>query len=185
MEVVLIAAVTLDGYIAHASQESSLNWTSKEDTRWFAQKTKEIGYCVMGSTTFATINKPLPGRQIFVLSSKGEKLNSTTIGEKNTVVTTNISPQELVRVLQEKGVESVAVCGGSSIYTQFLRGGLVTRLFLTVEPVLFGQGVPLLSEPTNISLQQQSEFALSSTAFVREYTVVSLQWKVMYDRWKT
>lgn len=172
MEVILIAAVTLDGFIAHAEHESSLNWTSKEDTRWFVQKTKEIGYCIMGRTTFATIGRPLPERQIFVLSSTGETLEPAKIGEKNTVVTTNASPQELLQALQQKGVESVAICGGSSVYTQFLQAGLVTRLFLTVEPVLFGQGVPLLSKRSDIRLQQENEFALSSTAFVREYRVV-------------
>lgn len=173
MEIILIAAVTLDGFIARTQHENSTDWTSKEDTRWFAKKTKEIGTCVMGRTTYDTIGRPLPERQIFVLSSKGESLDEVVIGQKNTAAFVNTTPETLLKALAEKSIESVAVCGGSSIYTQFLQAGLVTRLFLTVEPVLFGQGIPLLDQSVNIRLHQESEFALSATAFVREYTVVS------------
>ncbi len=173
MEVVLIAAITLDGFIARSKHESSLEWTSKEDTKWFVQKTKEIGYCIMGKTTFDTIGRPLPERQIFVLSSAGESVDSQKIGEKNSVMLTNAPPRELLAALEEKGISSVAICGGSSIYSQFLATGLVTRLFLTVEPVLFGRGIPLIADPVDIRLKQESEFPLSSTAFVREYRVVS------------
>lgn len=173
MEVILIAAITLDGFIAHATNESSLAWTSKEDTQWFIKKTKEIGTLIMGRTTFDTIGKPLKDRQIIVLSSGGQPITHDKLGEKNTVLPTNASPQEVIGALQSKSIPAVAVCGGASVYTRFLKDGLVTRLFLTVEPVLFGGGVPLLSEVADIRLQQVSEFPLSTTAFVREYSVIS------------
>jgi dihydrofolate reductase len=169
MEVILIAAVTLDGFIARSRHEVSTDWTSKEDRAWFAKKTKEIGTCIMGRTTFETIGRPLPERQIIELSMTGYPIDTLKIGDKGSVITTDSSPVTVIDHLRKSNVNSVAVCGGASIYSQFLREKLVDRLLLTVEPVLFGQGIKILSQPMDLRLKQVDEFKLSETAFVREY----------------
>lgn len=50
------------------------------------------------------------------------------------------------------------VAGGSSIYSQFLSEGLITEVFLTVEPVLFGDGIPLATgfDRMNLSLVEST-----------------------------
>lgn len=174
MEVILIAAITLDGFIARAEHQVSTAWTSKEDAKWFSQKTKEIGLCIMGRTTYETIGRPLPGRQIIVISKSGSSIESFTVGTPDTVITTHSSPKEIIEFLQLKRQQAVAICGGSSIYSQFLQAGLVNRLYLTIEPVLFGEGIGLLNQSTDIRLKQISENALTEHTFVREYEVESL-----------
>ena len=47
----------------------------------------------------------------------------------------------------------MAICGGSSVYGLFLKEGLVDELFLTVEPILFGSGIPLASGFDCINMQ--------------------------------
>ena len=49
MKVTLLASISADGFIAPKSEGSSLLWTSREDTRFFVQMSKEIGTLLMGS----------------------------------------------------------------------------------------------------------------------------------------
>ncbi len=142
MKITLIAAISADGKIAQSTGQSSLDWTSKEDTRFFVEKTKEIGTVVMGRKTFETIGKALPGRRTIVLSSTGGSKAERFEGREG-VEWTRETPSELVARLESEGVTGLAVCGGATVYSQFLEAGLVNELFLTVEPVLFGDGVPL------------------------------------------
>lgn len=145
MIVTLIAAVSADGKIAQSADQLSLEWTSKEDTRFFVEKTKEIGTLVMGRKTFETIGKALPGRRTIVMSS--------TEGSAEGVEWTSDPVVDLVARLESEGVAGLAVCGGATVYSQFLAAGLVDELFLTVEPVLFGDGVPLASGIGRIDLK--------------------------------
>ncbi len=142
MKITLIAAISADGKIAQSSNHLSLDWTSKEDTRFFVEKTKEVGAVVMGRKTFETIGRPLKDRRTIVMSSTGGSETEKFEG-RDGVEWTRETPAELVARLSAKGLAGLAVCGGATVYSQFLAAGLVDELFLTVEPVLFGAGVPL------------------------------------------
>ena len=91
----------------------------------------------MGRKTFDTIGKPLKGRRIIVMTRESRASNMEGVEY------TNLSPRKLLDQLASQGVTTVALVGGSSIYSQFLQDGLVTDLYLTIEPHLFGSGVPL------------------------------------------
>ncbi len=136
MKVILIAAMSVDGKIAESAEQNSLDWTSKEDTRFFIEKTKESGVVIMGSKTFNTIGRPLKDRRLIVMTYSPEDYSV------NGVEFTKQQPNELLARLKKEGHESVVVAGGSSVYSIFIREGLITDYFLTIEPVLFGKGVP-------------------------------------------
>jgi riboflavin biosynthesis pyrimidine reductase len=89
-----------------------------------------------------------------------------------TVEYSNLSPRELLDQLAREGVETVALAGGSSVYSQFLRDGLVTDVFLTIEPVLFGSGVPLASGFDRIDLRLEEVTRLGSQAVLLHLTGV-------------
>ncbi len=153
MQVSLVAAITLDGKIAEVSDQVSLDWTSKEDKRFFVQKTKEAGVLVMGRTTYETIGRPLPGRLNIVMTrSAGDFTN-----EENILEYTAQSPEEILNQLSSRGFEHVVIAGGSQVYSLFVRAGLVTDYFITVEPILFGKGVPLIENisPTRLHLVEK------------------------------
>lgn len=169
MEVILLATMTLDGFIAKSKDQSSANWTSKADLRWFVQKTKEIGVCIMGKTTFNTIGKPLRERQILVLSSSGKPIEELDLSSTTSVSYTNSSPQEIVHFFAKQGRKAIAICGGASVYTQFLQAKLITKLFLTIHPILFGEGVKLLNESLNLNLDYLGEHQLEENLSVKEY----------------
>lgn len=180
MQVVLLAAMTSDGFIARDKNEISTGWTSREDAQWFSQKTKEIGICIMGRTTFQTIGRPLADRSTIILTSQPSLFNQLHIpvleqleGTLPELVTTNVAPQELVNDLASRGYEAVAICGGASVYAQCMKANLVTKLYLTIEPVFFGQGVPLFSEALDVKLRLVKTHQLSEQTIVRELDVVS------------
>lgn len=170
MKVILVASITADGFIAKKSDQSSLDWTSREDTKFFVQKTKETGYLIMGSKTFDTINSkhlPFKDRTIIVLtrSKKFEQFSRDEVRAESG------SAQEICEKLSQEGVDEVVLAGGSEVYTQFIANNLVDEVFLTVEPVFFGEGVKLFNEKIDISMELIEVIDLSSQTKVLHFKI--------------
>ncbi len=164
MKTFLIAAVTADGFIARNSSHLA-DWTSKEDKQFFTQKTKQAGVVVMGLNTFKTIGKPLPGRlNIVYAPSDQQPMEGVQITQK--------SPQDLIAELEDRGYKEVAICGGATIYTMFMEASTVDKLFLSVEPILFGSGIHLFNKELNVKLDLQSTQKLNEQSILLEYNVI-------------
>lgn len=150
MNVFIIAALSADGFIAK-SKEHPANWTSKEDKAKFVELTKKAGVMVMGRTTFDTIGKALPGRRTIVYTNSNRNIEG--------VESTSESPKALLGRLEREGHNQVAIVGGQSIYDLFYASGLVDELYLTIEPVIFGNGIKLFKSDIggNISLLQEEK----------------------------
>lgn len=134
----IIAAQTLDGFIARNKNQTSMDWNSPEDKKRFVTLTKRAGVVVMGRTTYETFNRPLKDR-LNIIYSKSQNFEGTE--------TTSDEPAILLKKLEERGFREVAICGGSEIYSMFMNAGLVDTIYLTVEPVFFGEGIKLFSRP--------------------------------------
>jgi dihydrofolate reductase len=159
MKTVLIAAVTADGFIGRDVHHLA-DWTGGADKKLFVEVTKQMGIMVMGSRTFATIGRALPGRRTIVYTSHPDDI---TVDD---IETTQESPRELVDRLERAGAPGLAICGGASIYGQFMAAGVVDELYITVAPKLFGTGVPLFGEPLDCSLE------LIESRLLNEHTVL-------------
>lgn len=183
MHVFLIAAISIDGQIAEATDQVSTAWTSKEDHKFFVQRTKQAGAMVFGSSTFRTFNRILPGRANIVYTRDVEQFRASTpltvvevTGDttelQNTEVlyATSLEPKTLVAVLEKAGVNELAVCGGSSIYAQFVKAGVVQTLYLTLEPIAIGKGVPLFAESVQTRLTLKNVTHLSEQTLLLEYS---------------
>lgn len=168
MNCFLIAALTIDGFIARHPGHISTSWTSADDKKWFGQRTKQAGVVIMGAKTFATIGRALPGRLTVVYTRQAQ-----TSSDPN-VRFTNLSPAELLQQLEDENYSEVAICGGSSIYSMFMKLGLITKLYLTIEPVVFGAGVHLFSQDLEkVKLQLVQSSQLSDQTLLLEYDVVA------------
>lgn len=141
MEPFILAAQTVDGYIAKDKTHSA-TWTSKEDKQRFVELTKDAGVVVMGSTTFKTLPKPLKNR-LNVIYSNSIKQSDIVFDPERPCLVTSLHPKDLIKELQDRGYTKVAICGGAEIYSLFLESGLVKKIYLTIEPVLFGTGISL------------------------------------------
>jgi dihydrofolate reductase len=164
MQVLLIAAITANGQIAQNVAQSSLDWTSKEDKKFFSEKTKEVGVVIMGRKTFETIGRPLKDRKLIVLTEKpGEIMEG--------VEYVNKPVKELLDDLGVRGIARVVIGGGSNVYSTFLREGLVTDVYLTIESLLFGQGIPLASGFDRIDMSLAEVTRLGEGTVLLHYTI--------------
>lgn len=166
MNVFIIAAVTIDGFIGLDSEHTA-DWTGTEDKKVFVRLTKEAGTIVMGSKTFATIGRALPGRRTIVMTRHPEAI---TVSD---VETTSETPAELLKRLELEGATAVAICGGASIYDVFLRENLVDELYITVVPQVFGSGLPLFTAwlPKTFNLLEST--SLSDGSVLNRYKLSS------------
>lgn len=144
--------MTLNGKIAQQQEQSSTDWTSRADKELFVKITKKAGVIIMGSKTFDTIGKPLPDRLNIIMTGDPKSKQSTP----NLLEFTNETPKEIIKMLEKRGFEEAVVCGGSHIYTQFLQEHLINKICVTIEPIIFGDGVPLV-QPSNFSCRLRLE----------------------------
>ena len=130
MNTFIIAAITLDGKIAKYTEHNSYSWTCAKDKKFFVKKTKEAGV-VIGKEQKKYAKE-------FVRS-----LGAKQAGE---VEFTSLPPKQILQDLEARGYQSAAVAGGAEIYSLFLREKLIDELYLTVHPLIFGQGIDFVSD---------------------------------------
>ena len=124
-EVILIAAVTVDGYIARHDLEITA-WS--KDLPLFKEQT--MGFpIIMGSNTFKTMSNELVGRKSIILTRKD-------------------NPSD---VLASITGEKCFVIGGGKTFHRFI--GFLTHLYITPHPLVFGTGVPLFGNLHKNELQ--------------------------------
>jgi len=164
MKTFIIAALTADGYIGKHSTHAAM-WTSKEDKKRFIEITKRAGVIIMGQNTWKTLGKPLKDRLNIVYSPT--PLEGITEGVEVTIK----SPADLLKELEDRGFKEVAICGGSQIYTMFMKSGLVDTLYLTIEPIVFGDGMRLFKEDMDFKLKLVSCVQTEGGTLLLEYKV--------------
>ena len=114
-EVILIAAVTVDGYIARHNLEVT-SWS--EDLHLFKEQTMGSPI-IMGSNTYSTLSTELEGR-------------------KTIVIHRNEDPKSILSSIKEK---RCFVIGGGKTYFRF--SPHITHIYVTPHPYIVGEGVPL------------------------------------------
>lgn len=147
MKVILYMATTANGYIAKPNHETP--WSDAEFTS-YSNKVKEASNLIIGKTTydlmleenaFADLNEPF----VVVLTSSNKKPV-----RKKTVFVKNF--KEALRVLEKQGFQTALVGGGGQADTAALESGLIEEIFIDVEPMVFGRGIPLFA-PSNSDLK--------------------------------
>lgn len=152
IKVIAIWTQSIDGFIAK-NGDDDLSWGKKVDKQWFSKVTKAIGVMVMGRKTAELIGKPLPGRLNIVMSRK--------IGK---------SPREILAELKKKGFERVAICGGASIYTLWFKEKLVDEVWVSLQPVVLGQGIKAV-EDVEVKLEFLEQAAIGEGVVVVKYKI--------------
>ena len=117
-EIILIAAVTVDGFIARHSNEI-ITWT--KDLPLFKKQT--MGYpLIMGSNTKNKITSELKGREVIVVKRSD-------------------NPRDVLKNISSK---KCFIVGGGKTYSRFYP--FLTDIYITPHPHIFGEGVPLFSD---------------------------------------
>ena len=115
MDIILIAAITADGYIARHTNEV-VDWS--QDLHLFRKQT--MGYpVIMGSKTKKTLAMDLDGRESIVIHRHSD-------------------PEKILGKLHR---DKCFIIGGGRTYTRF--ASYLTHLYLTIHPIIFGKGILL------------------------------------------
>ena len=146
LKTTLLMAVTADGKIAK-SDDHFPDWTGSADKKLFAKISKEAGVVIMGSKTFDTFGKPLPGRKNVVMTR-----NASRVSSWENLMYTDRAPRVIVEDLAKEGFSHAILAGGATINTLFARAGLIDEIMITICPTIFGAGISLFSDSVDMDL---------------------------------
>lgn len=168
----IVAALTADGLIDTANGGRSFDWTSEEDKQFYIAAIKRARVVVVGSRSFASMKRfPKDMKYLVYTTRPGEFINPrpNLIDAKPT----QLKPRELLTQLETEGYGEVAIAGGTSIYSMFLQAGVVDKIYLSIEPVMFGKGIRLVNERLNVKLHLDDVKKLGDKGTViLEYSVI-------------
>ena len=146
-EVILIAAVTVDGFIARHNREVT---TWSKDLHLFKEQT--LGHpVVMGSNTYDTLAAELEGREMIVVHRTD-------------------APES---ILADIDSDRCFIIGGGKTYARF--APYLTHLYITPHPIVFGNGVPLFDggiPELNLSFQNMITIDKKDGIFQYQYKVL-------------
>ena len=144
---IAIAAITLDGKIAKGPNHPS-DWTSKEDKVFMHGLLDKCDCVIVGNNTYKTAIKPLSKRNCIVLT---RAVPLPPLGEgarradEGSLIYCNPQKSDLKKLIRDRDYKKIAILGGAQTYTYCLQNNLLDELYLTIEPIVFEQGIDLFS----------------------------------------
>jgi dihydrofolate reductase len=175
MRITLIAAQSLDGFITKHDTPGSA-FASAEDQAHLRSALAGFDCSIMGAKTYRIARDQIrrhlsaPRRRIVLTRTPDAHASDAVPG---LLEFSAARPARLLADLAAQGCSRCALLGGAQIHSLFLQAGLVNELWLTLEPVLFGAGTPLLSEPTDTRLRLLADEALSLNTRLMKYEVLT------------
>jgi dihydrofolate reductase len=144
IEIVAIAAVSRDGYIASDNQQSASDWTSGADKDFFISVLKQHKCRVMGKNTF------MAERDNFRFPTDVHRLViSNTLGPQElegVEVVNSYDPEAIAEAARKKGHSKILILGGQAVYKSFLP--YTDTFWLTEEPINLLSGIELFARGT-------------------------------------
>jgi len=133
-------AISLNGLIAKSDDDTS--WISKEKWDSYSLAVRTAGNLIVGHRTYGILTK-----QPEFSEFKDIKLaivaqeNFQTLAPNHLVVH---SPKEALELL--KDFKEVIVAGGGALNASFAEENLIDEIFIDIEPIILGQGIPLFRD---------------------------------------
>jgi dihydrofolate reductase len=69
------------------------------------------------------------------------------------------------------GYKKALLCGGAGLNSLFLKKKLITELIITIEPIIFGQGLSLFSHKTEINLKLIENKKINDSTLILRYKI--------------
>ena len=164
--IIAIVATSIDGRIAlHANHPS--DWTSPEDKAFMHDLLDRCDVIVVGNSTYKAAREPLSKRNCIVFT----RSVTSTEQQRENLLLCNPAGADVKAVLQK--YKTVAVLGGTQIYTYFLDHNLLDELFVTIEPLVFGRGLCIFEA----QMASGQRFALASVKQLNQSGSVLLHYR--------
>ncbi|NET89768.1 MAG: dihydrofolate reductase [Kamptonema sp. SIO1D9] len=151
-KIILFITCSLDGYIARKSGE--LDWlSSKRDSdrdNEYTEFFNQIDTVLMGKNTYQQIldfgEYPYKGKQGFVFSR-------TLSGKKDENVEFVQLSEKFINDLRKKNQGDIWLIGGAKTIHYFLKHNAIDRLILAIQPIILGDGIPLIIKNSSLELK--------------------------------
>lgn len=175
MNVILIAAISLDGFITKHDAQGS-GFTSPEDKRYYRNAVRDFDSFIFGSKNFLLSRDWIRGQlrsdqRKVVMTRNPERLQDEAVPGEIDIL--SAPPAEVVRHLETQGFRNAALLGGGQIYGLFLEAGVVDELWITLEPLLFGDGIKLAETRLDIRAELLSCQSLGPSTLLLKYRPIS------------
>ncbi len=143
MKTILYMAMTVNGKIAGADDDTS--WTSKEDWNGFRAMCRKTGNAIIGRRTYDMVKKEGTQLDDILTVVLTHDVALLTKKSPNTIFTDK-PPKDVIAILKEKGFKEALVAGGGILNSAFLKAGLIDEMYIDIEPLILGRGIPLFSD---------------------------------------
>ena len=133
-------AISLNGIIAKSDDDTS--WISKEEWDSYSLAVRTAGNLIVGHRTYGILTK-----QPEFSEFKDVKLVVVAQENFQTLISNHLvahSPKEALGFL--KDYKEVIVAGGGILNASFLSENLVDEIYLDIEPIIFGKGIPIFKD---------------------------------------
>ena len=166
-----IVVMSLDGCLTRHGQAGT-GFASAADHAFFREALSGFDCSIAGRKTFEA------GRESILRARDGSRLQMilTTTPAR---FAAEARPEHLefrdqdmaavVKELKGRGRTRCAVVGGTSLYRDACALGLLDELWITVEPLAFGEGVRMFDGPVDFAFELMSFEALSPQTLLLKY----------------
>jgi len=138
MEVILYMAQSVNGIVS--KENDDVPWHDIWPT--YYHEIKKAGNIIVGKRTYEIMKK------VGEFKKCGDPL--TVVLSKTHYVSTNQnvifvkSPKKALEILRSKGFRKIIVGGGSKTNYSFLKSGLIDKMYIDIEPIIFAKGIAFL-----------------------------------------
>lgn len=174
-KITLLMAASLNGFINRNDKEQVTAWTSPEDKSMLYSEIKSSDALIMGRKSFFRFYSKLMSGPIYVLTNDKQLLNM----KANQIIYTNETPEQIIKNCQSQNIKSALLLGGAKTNTAFLQKKLIDEIKITIEPRLFGNGLPFL---TDCEIDEKLE--LISVKKVNQKGTLFLHYKILKEKFR-
>lgn len=173
MKITLSFVASADGRVTGRKGEETRTWASTDDQSFFAKLIEDNGLVIMGRNTYEEhkefFSKTPHIRRIVMTSGTPDKRSPKG------VEFSSLSPTKLVLSLKKQGCTKALLASGPRLSAVFFKAKLVNELILTIEPRVFGGGLPILEGAPG-----KPQLSLISTKRINRAGTVLLRYSITY-----
>ncbi len=170
MKVILAVVTSIDGKTTKGN-EPGQGWASVEDQQHIHDLIDNSKVIVMGSNTYREVKphqKLSPKTRRIIMTHEPEVFkDDVVLGQREF---TSESPKELVSRLEKENYKELLLVSGEKLSAVFLAKNLVNELWITIEPLLFGEGKGIttaLPESINLELISSEKLNVKGTLLLK------------------
>lgn len=140
MKVVLYMAISANGMIATSDDVTS--WISIEEWDSYSAMVRQAGCLIVGRRTYHILTKQpefAEFKDVRLVAVSHDKFPLVSSSHRIAH-----SPKEALGLL--KDFDEIVVAGGGILNASFLEENLVDELYLDIEPIILGEGIPVFTD---------------------------------------